>query len=61
LPDELNNLVPEFMDSLPEDPFNGKPLLYRKLDKGYCVYSVGANGKDDGGTPKLDVAFTVRR
>lgn len=29
LPDSLNELVPEFMDSVPLDPFNGKQLKYK--------------------------------
>ncbi len=31
------------------DPFTGKTFIYRLLSKGYLVYSIGANGKDDGG------------
>jgi len=32
-----------------DDLFNGKPLIYMKTDTGYLFYSVGVNGKDDGG------------
>ena len=35
--------------SSPGDVFSGKALVYRPADKGYLVYSVGANGKDEGG------------
>ena len=31
------------------DPWSGKPLLMKKSDKGWVVYSVGQNGIDDGG------------
>jgi hypothetical protein len=31
------------------DPFNGEPLHVKKLPEGWLVYSVGENGKDDGG------------
>jgi len=34
------------------DPFSGKPLLIRRTDSGWVVYSVGKNLQDDGG--KLD-------
>ena len=27
----------------------GKPLIYKPTAKGYLFYSVGQNGKDDGG------------
>jgi hypothetical protein len=31
------------------DPFSGKSLVAKRTDDGWLVYSVGANGKDDGG------------
>ncbi len=34
------------------DPYTGKPLTIRHTDKGWLVYSVGKNLRDDGG--KLD-------
>ena len=49
MPDSLSNLVPDFLESIPIDPFDGKELRYRKLDKGFVVYSVGENLSDDGG------------
>ena len=68
LPERLEDLQPTFMDHIPLDPFTGRPLLYRRLDPGYIVYSVGRNGRDDGGRedddadpPLDDVGFTVRR
>jgi hypothetical protein len=33
----------------PTDPFTGKPLLVRRNGKGIRVYSVGKDGKDNGG------------
>jgi hypothetical protein len=45
-------LIPEFLDKVPTDPYDGKPLRYRRLDDGVVVYSIGRDGKDDGG--KLD-------
>lgn len=47
LPDELAALVPEFLDKVPMDDFNGQPLHYSPTEK--IVYSVGKNLKDDGG------------
>ena len=49
------------MRAMPDDPFNGRPLRYKKLVKGYAVYSVGEDGKDDGGDEKKDVTFVVER
>lgn|GEM_PF-4150144 len=32
------------------DPFSGKPMIYRAdARRGFQLYSIGANGKDDGG------------
>lgn len=50
-PTNISELVPEFMEAAPVDPFGGKPLVYRALTNSYLLYSVGANEKDDGGTP----------
>src|SRR5207244_12392963 len=48
-PDSLAALVPEFLQVLPSDPYNGSPLKYRRLDAGVVIYSVGPDGQDDGG------------
>ncbi|HUL51191.1 MAG TPA: hypothetical protein VLU94_01270, partial [Candidatus Nitrosotalea sp.] len=50
-PDALDSLVPRFMASLPRDVITGDPLKYRRTgDEQFLLYSVGWNGKDDGGT-----------
>jgi hypothetical protein len=65
-------LTPEFLDAVPTDPFDGAPLRYRLLPRGYEIYSVGADGHDDGGReppePKYftdpssyDITFIVER
>jgi hypothetical protein len=36
---------------IPEDPFAGTSLRYTRQGKGFKVYSIGANLKDDGGSP----------
>ncbi len=41
-----------YPNSLPEstmDPFSGEPYLYRMEDGQFILYSVGKNGRDDGG------------
>jgi len=50
LPETLDTLVPRFIESVPTDVIDGKPLRYRlKPDAGYVLYSVGWNKTDDGG------------
>jgi hypothetical protein len=50
LPDQLTELVPDYLDSVPRDPYDGKELRYKKLDRGFLVYSIGEDLSDDGGT-----------
>lgn len=50
-PDALADLAPQFVAKLPHDVITGEPLKYRRTDNGrFLLYSVGWNGKDDGGT-----------
>jgi hypothetical protein len=35
--------------NLPKDPFSGKDFIYKRRDKGFVLYSVGPDMKDDGG------------
>jgi hypothetical protein len=48
-PKTLKALAPDYLPEIPQDLFNGRPLIYRPSDDGYLLYSVGVNGKDDGG------------
>lgn len=44
------SLVPEAVPALPGDPFTeDQPLLAKRTDDGWVVYSVGPDGEDDGG------------
>jgi hypothetical protein len=50
LPDTLDALVPRFIDRIPNDVIDGKPIRWRReADGGYVLYSIGWNRKDDGG------------
>jgi hypothetical protein len=48
-PETLDALVPEYLPSVPLDPFTGKPIHYRVTDTGIAAYSIGQNLADDGG------------
>jgi hypothetical protein len=48
-PASLGELQPKYIDALPTDAFAGRPLVYRRTDDGYVLYSVGQNGLDEGG------------
>ncbi len=66
-PDGLADLTGEFLSAVPRDPFDNKPLRYRKDEEGVIIYSVGQDGKDDGGDratlntykPGTDVGFRL--
>jgi hypothetical protein len=56
-PQELRELQPRFLPALPKDPYGGEDFRYRAEDHtpegdGYVLYSVGPDGKDNGG-PKF--------
>jgi hypothetical protein len=48
-PDSLEALKPALLKDIPLDPFDGKPIRYRKVADGVVVYTVGHDGADDGG------------
>jgi hypothetical protein len=48
-PDRLDDLCPDLLREVPTDPFDGKPLRYRKDDQGVIVYAVGRDLTDGGG------------
>jgi len=67
LPDDLDALVPAFLEQIPTDFYAGdEPLRYRQRETGeYVVYSIGRNGTDDLGVEVNraywdgDITFTV--
>jgi hypothetical protein len=50
-PRSLTDLVPAYLPAVPLDPFDGQPLRYRRTGTGAVIYSVGEDGRDDGGDP----------
>ncbi len=51
-PQKLDELIPDFLAALPADPMSGNYLRYRTDGAaGFVLYSVGLDGKDDGGDP----------
>lgn len=66
-PDALTDLVPGFLQAVPPDPMDGKPLRFRRLADGLLIYSVGTDRTDHGGhldraqlaSPNLDLGFQL--
>ncbi|MCS7160617.1 MAG: hypothetical protein RMJ19_09105, partial [Gemmatales bacterium] len=53
-PPRLQDLVPKYLPEVPNDVFSAQALVYRRTDRGYLLYSVGPNGKDEGGRTDQD-------
>lgn len=52
LPPDLATLAPHYLPRIPRDVMDNRPLRYRSSTNSACViYSVGADGRDDGGLP----------
>jgi len=59
LPATLAELTPDLLKAVPIDCMDGQPLRYRRnADGTFLLYSVGENGKDDGGDPSLEQGVT---
>jgi hypothetical protein len=48
-PETLDDLTRDHLKAVPTDPYDGKPLRYKRLPDGIIVYSVGPDGEDNGG------------
>jgi ABC-type transport system involved in multi-copper enzyme maturation permease subunit len=48
-PISLAEVVPGKLGSIPTDPYDGKPIRFRRNKDGVVIYSVGPDGVDDGG------------
>ena len=49
LPAELSQLTPDYLPTPPVDPYSNQPLRYHATDTDFVLYSVGWDGRDDGG------------
>ena len=51
LPQNLGELVPNYIAAIATDQYDGHSLRYTQRDKGFVVYGLGYDGDDDGGIP----------
>jgi hypothetical protein len=60
-PESLDALAPWFLEKIPHDVIDGKPLRYRvNADGAYLLYSIGWNQTDDGGIVAMSKGKTPR-
>ena len=50
-PTSLAELVGDDLPAVPADPFTGNPLTYVSDPVNRRLYSIGPDGRDDGGKP----------
>jgi hypothetical protein len=68
LPENLQQLIPNYCKTIPTDPIDGQPLRYKTQGPNYVVYSIGNDAQDDGGVTwesaylkvPQDVVFMVK-
>jgi len=51
-PDDLSALVPQYLDAVPVDPFDGQPIRFKRTDEGVNIWCVGDDMVDNGGDIK---------
>lgn len=69
VPERLDELVPRYIEQVPIDPFDGRPIRYKRTESGYSLYSILEDGQDNGGTEPswvtpgepYDLCFVVAR
>lgn len=49
MPRDIDALVPEFLEAVPIDPFDGKTIRMKETERGLVFYSIGNDRIDDGG------------
>ena len=64
-PTSWGQLTSQYLKEIPLDPFTGRALLFKALPDGLVIYSVGYDGKDDGGDviraerPTRDIGYRL--
>jgi hypothetical protein len=60
-PEELAQLIPDYLDAVLLDPIDGMPLRYERMSGaeaeavgGFRLYSIGFDASDDGGEVRFD-------
>jgi len=56
VPGHLDELVPRYLEQVPIDPFDGRPIRYKHRNPGYLLYSILEDGQDNAGRTRDDVS-----
>lgn len=55
----LDMIPKDILSEIPNDPYTGKPITYKRLPDGIKVYTIGPDMKDDGGLLDNETPGTV--
>jgi hypothetical protein len=61
VPGRLDDLVPQFLAAVPADPLSEAPMMFLSEPGAYTIYSVGMDGKDDGGDLASELKQAIER
>lgn len=61
LPGALQDLVPKYLDAVPQDPVTGRALLFKKDVGVYTIDSVGTDKQDNGGDLNSELLQVIRQ
>lgn len=56
-PKSLDELTPDVLSSIPDDPYADRPLIYHRFPRGYNLYSVGPTQESDSFHVKSGIHF----
>jgi hypothetical protein len=60
-PEQLSELVPEYLAAIAIDPFTGDQVRLRQKDDGIIIYSLDEDECDDAGTRRGEVPYGSRK
>lgn len=58
-PERIEDMVPRYLDHVPNDPFTDSPLRYRRVGDVVLLVSAGGDGIDNGGDDRLDIVVRM--
>jgi hypothetical protein len=56
-PKTLDELTPAYLPTIPDDPYIGEPVRYKRTRKGFVLYCVGPDGEDNGGRGPMSNSY----
>jgi hypothetical protein len=58
-PSNISDLVPDYIEKAPVDPFDGKPLKMKSIQEDLFLYSIGPDFKDNNGDSAYQLPYAA--